>query len=104
MADQIIARETLSITHTNVTEADKELGAYFNRTVWKSLQWANLWLDFGPDTHRLAAAKELWKAAAKLSALESKDDVALARESLLHLVTSMSQLPPGVIEEAEVVE
>lgn len=104
MADEVITREVLTITHTNVTDTDRELGAMFNqRVLAKSIQWMEFYLDHGPPDARLAVVKACIPVAAKLSSLESKDQLSHTREQLLSLTTRMSVLDPGVIE-AEVVE
>ena len=106
VADQVITRETISITHQNVTEVDRELGAAFNRTAFKALQYAARVIEYGPDAARVPIVRSFLGAIAKLSVLESKDEIAASRETLMNAMTRMAALDPGVAEavDAEIVE
>lgn len=103
MADEVITREVLTITHQNVTEQDRALGKEFNRVAAKALFWAEFYLDQGPDKHRVTIIREMLKSTAKLSALESKDEVTHIRAELMSHLTAMSELDPAIVD-AEVVE
>jgi hypothetical protein len=73
--DQQVIRETISVTSTNVTDEDKALGAEFNKTMWRALAQANLYLSHGPESARLTITKSFLTAASRLSALDSQSEI-----------------------------
>ena len=92
--DQTVIRETISVTATNVTEVDKALGAEFNRTMWRALAQANLYLTHGPESARLAITRSFLTAASRLSALDSQAEVEVARQSFERILTTMATEVP----------
>jgi hypothetical protein len=91
--DQQFIRETISVTSTNITEEDKLLGAEFNRTMWRALAQANLYLKHGPETARLAITKSFLTAASRLSALDSQSEIEEHRVAFLSYLSHQAETP-----------
>lgn len=89
MVDQVVTRETISITATNFTEADKALSAEYNALVFKAFRVANRYLSFGPEHARLAVVKTLLTSASRISALDSKEEIKASRTELLTALQKM---------------
>jgi hypothetical protein len=90
VADQVVVRETLSVTSVNVTEEDKALGFEYNRLAWMALKRAELYLQFGPERERLAVVKSFLASTAKLSSLESKSQIDESRTALFNVLDQIS--------------
>lgn len=89
MVDQVVTRETISITATNFTEADKALSAEWNQVAFKALRVANRYLDLGPEHARLAVVKSFLSSLSRISALDSKEEIKASRTELLTALQKM---------------
>lgn len=92
--DQSYIREVISVTATNITDEDKALGAEFNKTMWRALAQANLYLTHGPETARLTITKAFLTAASRLSALDSQSEIEEHRIAFSQLLLSQTDVPP----------
>lgn len=90
--DQVVIRETLSITQQNVTDEDKAIGSEVNRLTWKALAIADEMLDFGSDRDRAMVVRLLLNSAAKLSSLDSKTQIDESRMALFNTVDKLAQV------------
>lgn len=104
--DQQVIRETLTYTTRNLTEADKALGAEFNKTAFRALAIANRYLTHGPDAARLAVVKSFLSAISKLAAVDAKAEVEASRQIFLRELHQMTEIvavdpevtPTGVVD------
>lgn len=99
MADQVVIRETLSITTQNITEEDKVLGQMYNKVAMKALKQADHYLRKGPDDARLAITKAFMSSIARLSAIDSKTQIDESREALfstMDKITAIEESRPVV--------
>lgn len=92
MADQVLTREVLTVTTTNVSEDDKKLGAEISRLQWKALAIAERALDFGPEASRRDYVKTLLASATRLGAINADREIEVARAELLQAFSSMSDV------------
>lgn len=90
MADQVVVRETLSVTSVNVTEEDKAIGSEINRLTWIALKQAELYMRFGPERERSMVVRLLLTSASKLSSLDSKTQIDESRTALFQTVDKLS--------------
>jgi hypothetical protein len=89
--DQTVLRETISITNVNITDEDKALGHEFNRTMWRALARANLYLTHGPESARLAVTKTFIQAAARLSAVDAQSEIEEHRIAFMRTMSKMTE-------------
>lgn len=97
--DQTVVRETISVITTSATQEDKALGAEYNRTMWRALAQANLYLTHGPESARLAITKSFLTAASRLSALDSQSEIEEHRTAFMtYLQSQQSDITPHAID------
>lgn len=92
MADQVLTREVLTVTTTNVSDEDKKLGAEVSRLQWKALAVAERYLDFGPETARRDIVKALLASAARLGAVDANQQLEVSRTALLDAMAGMREI------------
>ena len=91
--DQTVIKETISVVSQHVSEADKELGAEFNRVAWLALQQAAVYLRFGPESARLAVTRTMVQSMARLSAIDAKAQIEEHRLAFMRTLRKMSDVP-----------
>jgi hypothetical protein len=96
MADEVFTRETITVTHVNVTDDDRDLARDFNRVARKALIKADTLLDFGPPDAQVAIIRGFMSAAAKLASLDSKTEMEVHRAAFSDLMQEMRNVDPAV--------
>lgn len=91
--DQTVIKETISVVSQHVSDADKALGAEFNRVAWLALEQAALYLEFGPEPARQAMTRTFIATLAKLSAIDAKAAIEEHRLAFMRTLAKMSDVP-----------
>lgn len=91
MSEEII-RETISVTRTNISEADKEVAALYNRVVTKGLNHALYVLHWGTPGEKLRIATAAMSSAARLAAVDSKAEIEEHRIELERMMDEITSV------------
>lgn len=93
--EEHLIRETLTYTTRQVTEADKAIASEYNKLAMKAIAQASRYLDYGPETARLAVVSTLLRAAAKQATVDAKAEVEASRVQFLDALSQMTVTANG---------
>lgn len=88
MAEEQVVRETLTITHTNVTDADRNISARYNRLANLALDQAEMMMRHGPLDLRARMVSLFVSTTSRLASLDSRSEIETHRVAFEGLLAS----------------
>jgi hypothetical protein len=96
MADEVFTREVVSITHTNISDGDREVSSRFNRVAQIALIRAEQLLMYGSEQAQAGIIRAFAGASARLASLDSKTEIDTQRAAFTELMGEMTKIDEAI--------